>query len=460
MDRFRNKKVLIVGIGKTGFALINFFNEIECSIRVTDIKPIFDLNKAVKKLKKIKPTPDMTFGEHKDEEFLEADVIVYSSGVSPELPQLQLAREHGKQVFSEFALANRLCKKPIIAVCGSFGRTTVAHMIGYALKLEGKNVFVAGTRENPFINLYRQPNYEEMDYVVVEASSLQLQGLTDFHPNLVVYTNINEKYPEDRFKTYGDYLEMKLSATKHLTAEDFLIVNFDRLANHTFFRNQQAQTYWYSRKSFAKMGVISEIQGTHFHEKRIHSNIHFHSEYRVNEMRIVGEKNRENLLAAITACKALKVSDENIQEVIKKFPGIPHRLEFVMEKNGVRFYNDSKSETMEQMIESVGAFKATVILIAGGKDVETEYETYTERVDGTKIRVMVLVGECKERMNRVMGDVTQTYLVGSFEESVLIAYQKSRTGDVILLSPGNLATDIFRDYEERGNYYKKLIYQL
>lgn len=459
MERFRNKKVLIVGIGKTGFSLISFFNDLECSIRVTDIKPIFDLNKAVKKLKKIKPAVDMTFGEHKDEDFLEADVIVYSSSVNPDLPQLQLAREHGKQVFSEFALANRLCKKPIIAVCGSTGRTTVAHMVGYALKLDGKNVFVGGTPENPFINLFRQPNFEEMDYVIVEASATQLQGLTDFHPVLVVYTNISEKYPENRFKTYGDFLETKLSATKHLSPDDYLIINFDKLANHTFFRNQHAQTYWYSRKSFAKMGVISEIQGTHFHEKRIHSNIHFHSEFRVNEMRIVGEKNRENLLAAITACKALKVSDQNIQELIKKFPGIPHRLEYVMEKNGVRFYNDSKSETMEEMLESTDAFKGQLILISGGKDTELEYEPYADKVP-EKVRVMVFVGECKERMNRALGEITQTYLVGSFEESVLIAYQKSRTGDIICLSPGNPATDIFRDFEERGNYFKKLIYQL
>jgi UDP-N-acetylmuramoylalanine--D-glutamate ligase len=176
-------------------------------------------------------------------------------------------------------------------------------------------------------------------------------------------------------------------------------------------------------------------------------------------MRIVGQQNRENLLAAISACKALKVSDAAIQTCVEKFPGVPNSLEFVMEKNGVMFYNDSKSETMEQMIESVHAFKDPVILIAGGKDSDIDYDKYSNKL-GEPVRVLVLVGECKERMNRSFGDHTQTYIVGSFEESILIAYQKSRTGDVILLSPGNLSTDIFRDYEERGNYYKKLIYQL
>ena len=205
---------------------------------------------------------------------------------------------------------------------------------------------------------------------------------------------------------------------------------------------------------------MNEIQGTHFHNRRIHSNIHYHSEFKVAEMRIVGLENRENLLAAVTACKALEISDVAIQKCIERFPGIPHRLEFLMEKNGVSFYNDSKAETMPEFCKSLTAFKKPVIVIAGGKDLEEiEFEKYVEQVRG-KVRVLVLVGECKERFNRAFGDAVQTYLVGSFEESVLLAYQKSRTGDVIMLSPGNPSTDFFRDYEERGNYFKKLVYQL
>ncbi len=460
MDRFRGKKILIVGIGKTGFTLINFFNQLECEIKVTDIKPIFDLNKPVKKLKKIKPAPAMTFGEHREDDFLEADVIVYSASVNPDLPQLELARQNGKEVYSEFGLANKLCRKPIIAVCGSYGRTTVAHMIGFTLKLEGKNVFVGGTSETPFIEFAMMPNHEEIDYVIVEVSSIQMRKLENFHPKLVVFTNIAERYPESHFKSVGEYIETKLSIIKALSPDDTLVVNFDKLASNTFFRNANCQTYWYSRKSFVKMGVMNEIQGTHFHEKRIHSNIFFHSEFKVNKMRIIGQDNRENLLAAITACKALDVSDKSIQKCIEKFPGIPHRLEFLMEKNGVSFYNDSKANDMGAMVKSLKAFKTPVILIAGGKDIEElEYDQFTQEVIDNS-RVLVLVGESKERMNRALQEHPQTYIVGSFEESILFAYQKSRTGDVILLSPGAPATDFFRDYEERGNYYKKLVYQL
>lgn len=460
MERFRNKNILIVGIGKTGFRLINFFNRLDCNIRVTDIKPIFDLNKAVKKLRKIKPAVEMTFGEHLDDDFINADVVVYSGSVDPNMPQLELARREGKEVYSEFALGNKLCRKPIIAVCGSHGRTTVAHMIGFTLRQDGKNVFVGGTSESPFIEYSMLPNKDEIDYVVVEVSAVQMRRLTDFHPKMVVFTDIADTYPQGQFTSMGEYMETKLSIIKTLSPDDTLIVNFDKLANNSFFRNANCQTYWYSRRSFVKLGVMEEIQGTHFHDRRIHSNINYHSEFVVKKMRIIGQNNRENLLAAITACKALDLSDEAIQTCVTKFPGIPHRIEFLMEKNGVSFYNDSKATDMRTLVETTKAFKTPVILIAGGKDIEDlEYEAFTDELIQTT-RIIVLVGESKERMNRALGEHPQTFIVGSFEESVLFAYQKSRTGDTIILSPGNPATDFFRDYEERGNYFKKLVYQL
>lgn len=459
MESYKGKKVLIVGLGKTGFALINLFNHFEADIKVTDIKPIFDLNKAVKRLKKIKPMPQMTLGEHREEDFISSDIIVYSSAVDPNMPQLQKAREAGREVYSEFGFAYKNCDKPIIAVCGSLGRTTISHMIGFALKLDKKNSFVGGTSSEPFSNFLMLPDKDFVDYVVVEVSPKQLQTVDNFHPVMAIYPNIDEKLADSRFKTAGEYIETSLKVTKNLTAEDFLIVNFDKLSSNSMLRSNQAQTFWYSRRSFVKMGVISEIQGTHFHERRIHSNINYHSEFKVSDMRIVGQNNRENLLAAITALKALKVSDKSIQESIVKFPGIPHRMEFIIERNGVKFYNDAKSETMDQLAETLSNLKGSVILIAGGKDSEQMYEGYNEIIN-EKVRLMVLVGECKETMNRAIGDATQTFLVGSFDESILLAFQKSRTGDTIILCPGNDSTDIFRDYEEKGNYFKKLIFQL
>jgi UDP-N-acetylmuramoylalanine--D-glutamate ligase len=459
MDKYRGKKVLIVGLGKTGFALINLFNSFESQIKVTDIKPIFDLNKAVKRLKKIRPNPEMTLGEHKLEDFLSADIVVYSSSVDPNLPQLIQAKEHGVEVYSEFEFAYKNCDKPLIAVCGSRGRTSIAHMVGYTLKLANKNVFVGNTGQEPFCNYLLLQDKESVDYVIVEVSALNLQSLNEFNPIVTIFPNIYESTVPGRFDTPGDYIENSLKILQFLSPKSYLIANFDKLSSSSQLRNSIAETYWYSRKSFVKMGVLGEIQGTHFHEKRIHSNLHYHSEFKVNQMRIVSGHDRENLLAAITACKALKVSDGAIQKCISSFPGIPNRMEFVTEKNGVKFYNDSKTESMQGLKETLENLKPPVILIAGGKDTEQDYEGYQDAIRD-KVRLMVLVGECKENMNRILGDATQTILVGSFDESVLLAYQKSRTGDTIILSPGNDGTDVFRDHEEKGNYYKKLIFQL
>jgi len=459
MQEYKGKKVLIVGLGRTGFVLINFFNKLDCLIKITDIKPIFDLNKQVKRVKKIRPTPELVLGEHRESDFLEADLIVYCSSVNPDLPQLELAREHGKDVYSEFTFAAKYCDKPVIAVCGNYGRTTISHMIAYTLKLDKKKVFVGGTSEEPFINYHFLEDKDEIDYVVVEISPAKIKSLKFLKPILVVYPNIDDLKIPAVFRSVGEYVETSLSVGNLLGEDGHLILNFDKLASLGVFKDVKAQKFWYSRRSFAKMGVMGEVQGTHFHGRRIHSNVHYHSEFKVNSMRVIGVNNRENMMAAITACKALKCSDKAIQEFIVKFPGIPHRLEFVIEKNGVKFYNDSKSESMPDLRKSLEAFPADVILIAGGKDTEQVFEGYEDTFK-SKVRLLVLVGECKESMNRSVGDHTQTYLVGSFDESILIAYQKSRTGDIIVLSPGNSSTDVFRDYGEKGNYYKKLIYQL
>lgn len=460
MKRFKDKKILIVGICKTGFKLITFFNSLNCRITVTDLRAIFDLNKQVKKLKKLSSVPEMIFGEYRKESFLQADIIVYSISINPELPQLQLARENGRVVYSEFSLAALLCKAPIIAVCGSLGRTTVAHMIGFILKRDGKKTFVGGTEVKPFIEYAMIEDKKSIDYVIVEVSAIQMKRLKSFHPIIVVFTNIKEKYSKDHFSSITDYMQTKLSLLSCLSSRGILIANYETLLNNIFIKNAKCLTFWYSRRSFVQLGEINHLQGTYFHERRIHSNINYHSEFIVTKMKIIGTENRENLLAAITATKALDASDQAIQSCVEKFPGIPHRLEFIMEKNGVSFYNDSKSEDMETMMKGLKFFKNTVILIAGGKNEDdVDYVKYTQELI-ENARVLILVGECKEKMNRAVGKHPQTYLVGSFEESILFAYQKSRTGDIILLSPGNKSTDFFRDHEERGNYFKKLVYQL
>ena len=182
--------------------------------------------------------------------------------------------------------------------------------------------------------------------------------------------------------------------------------------------------------------------------------------YDLAQFRLFGEHNRENLMSAICAARSMGVSQKAIQPVINTFSGVPHRLEFVRKKDGVFFFNDSKGTNVMSVKRSLEVIQSkSIILIAGGKDKNMDFAPLVDPVQ-KKCKILILVGEAKEKINRAIGDFAETYLVGTFEEAVLLAYQKSRSGDIILLSPGCSSYDMFRNYEERGDYFKKLVSQL
>jgi UDP-N-acetylmuramoylalanine--D-glutamate ligase len=175
---------------------------------------------------------------------------------------------------------------------------------------------------------------------------------------------------------------------------------------------------------------------------------------------LFGEHNRENLMAAICAARTMGVSQKAIQAVINSFKGVAHRLEFIRKKDGVYFFNDSKGTNVMSVQRSLSAFNSnSIILIAGGKDKNMDYSPLVPLVQ-SKCKILILLGEAKEKMNRAIGDFAETYLVGTFEEAVLLAYQKSRSGDIVMLSPACSSYDMFRNFEERGTYFKKLVNEL
>jgi UDP-N-acetylmuramoylalanine--D-glutamate ligase len=182
--------------------------------------------------------------------------------------------------------------------------------------------------------------------------------------------------------------------------------------------------------------------------------------YDLSQFRLFGEHNRENLMAAICTARAMGVDPKAIQNVIQNFKGVPHRLEFIRKKDGVFFFNDSKGTNVMSVQRSLSSFSSNpIILIAGGKDKGMDFTPLCDLVK-RKCKILILLGEAKEKINRSIGDFAETYLVGTFEEAVLLAYQKSRSGDIILLSPGCASYDMFKNYEERGDYFKKLVSQL
>jgi UDP-N-acetylmuramoylalanine--D-glutamate ligase len=244
-----------------------------------------------------------------------------------------------------------------------------------------------------------------------------------------------------------------------------VVLNYDDSVLRSFASENQGKIVWFTLKNPMEVGgeFAEKFFGAYFDSAKnaIVTKVTGREEvYPLEQFKLFGEHNKQNLMASICAARVMGVSQQAIQTCINGFKGLPHRLEYVRKKDGVYFFNDSKATNIQSVQASLQAFKRSpIILIAGGKDKNMEFGPLSQIVK-QKVKLLILVGEAKEKINRALGDYAETYLVGTFEEAVLMSFQKSRNGDVILLSPGCSSQDMFRDFEERGDYFKKLVNQL
>lgn len=457
LDKYKNKKILIVGLGSGAFSYISVFKALNCSIKITDIRHIFDLNKEIKKLKKLLPDYDGSFGEYKKKDFLEADLIIYNSKVDSNLKELVDARKADKECCDEFSFPLKFLKQNLILVCGSYGKTTIVQMLDFALRKENIKVFSGGDSNNSLMNYFLQE--EKADLLVLEVSPWNLKNLEKINAQIIIYPNIGDNYKDYGCASISDFMNLLFKPIKLSSKKTKYILNYADLYNHPYIKEITGEKYWYTRKSKAVLGV-KDFQGVSFENRKIYGEFYGEHSFLVNETLVQGKESKENLLAAVTCCMCLSLSQETITYLINFFPGISHRLEFVALKNKVYFFNHSKAENMVEFTRAIQSMTGPLIVIAGGKEVEEDYSKFGE-VLKNKVRTLILVGESKEIMNRFLSQYVEScFLVGSFDESVLIAYQKAKSGDKILLCPGCPSTDNFRDYDEKGKYYKKLITQL
>jgi UDP-N-acetylmuramoylalanine--D-glutamate ligase len=283
-------------------------------------------------------------------------------------------------------------------------------------------------------------------------------------PAVALFTNLEEDHL-DRYPDMAAYTNAKKSLLRACDKNSFVVLNYDNPNVARFATENQGKLMWFTKRNPMEIGgeFAEQFRGVYYNAaaKQIVAKVVGKEEiYDVSQLRLFGDHNKENLMAAICAARAMGVNPKAIQTVISTFRGVPHRLEFVRKKDGVFFFNDSKGTNVMSVQKSLAAFNRNpIILIAGGKDKNMDFAPLQELVR-TRCKILILLGEAKEKINRAIGDNAETYLVGTFEEAVLLAYQKSRSGDIILLSPGCASYDMFRNYEERGDYFKKLVNQL
>ncbi len=444
----KGRKVLVVGLARTGMATVRFLRERGAVVSTSEAKPESEMKGVASELRGHALLTE--WGGHSTRLFLEQDLIILSPGVDPGIEPVKKALDQGIEVISEIELASRYLNIPMIAITGTNGKTTTTHLTAAMMKEAGKRVGVGGNVGDPLIRFVEEESPWEL--LVVEVSSFQLEGIDTFRPQGSVLLNITEDHL-DRYPTFEDYIEAKLRIFKNQRPEDFAILNWDDPIVRRHLDRVRAKASFFSLKEEVEEGcffsggqILLRWAGRE-------------EEYSLVRSRLKGIHNVENMMAAILGARLFGASREAIQRAIDQFRGLEHRLEFVREVDGVSYYNDSKGTNVGSVVKSLQSFEVPVILIAGGKDKQTDLQPLKELIR-TRVKRMILIGEARERMVRELGSLTETVQAETLEEAVLLAHQSASRGEVVLLSPACSSFDMFTDYQERGRVFKESVQRL
>jgi UDP-N-acetylmuramoylalanine--D-glutamate ligase len=441
----KGKKVLVIGLARTGRECARFLVEQWASVNVSDLRPEAELKDEVKSLAGL---PIRYFFGAEQRRWLEAmDCVIPSPGVAAENPLLSEAAASGIPVLSEIELAYRFFRAPLVAVTGTNGKSTTTTLIGEMVKAGGQKVFVGGNLGTPFIGAVSG----EWDWGVLEISSFQLEWVERFRPRIAVLLNVTEDHL-DRYTTFDDYRRAKERIFEAQSEGEFAVLNREDPRVWALKANMKARVVSFgfaevTEGAYANANMIVWRDGAN--EER----------FPLADVKIQGVHNVENMMAAVAAAKLAGIARQPIQQTLENFPGLEHRLEFVREKDGVRYYNDSKGTNVGAVVKSLAGFSAPVILIAGGVDKGGDYGPLEEGIR-RKVRRLVLFGAAKNVIARALGHLTETVIVENLAAAVGEAAAAARAGDVVLLSPACSSFDQFRNYAERGRSFKNLVQAL
>jgi UDP-N-acetylmuramoylalanine--D-glutamate ligase len=444
----QGRKVLVVGLARTGLATVKFLKTKGSIVSTTEMRPKEEMKEAIQELEGM--DIPMEWGGHRTETFLKPDLIVVSPGVDLSIEPIQKALKKGIRVISEIELAYHFIHIPIIAVTGTNGKTTTTLLIGEMLKEEGKRVGVGGNVGDPLI-LFADGG-SRWEVLVVEISSFQLEAIEDFRPRFSVLLNITEDHL-DRYLRYEDYIEAKVRIFSNQNSGDVAVLNRDDPIVMKHGPKVKAKKVFFSLEERLEEGAFSSDQNIllRFGEKE--------EDYSLVKTPLKGIHNVENMMAALTTARIFGCSKKAIEAVLGRFEGLEHRLEFVREIEGIRFYNDSKGTNVGSVVKSLQSFSEPIILIAGGKDKKGDLTPLRELIQ-SRVKRLILIGEAKERMGRELGGLTDMVMARNLEEAVTFAYQAAKRGEVVLLSPACSSFDMFKDYKERGKVFKEAVFRL
>ncbi len=451
LEEFKNKmngaRVTVLGIGVSNRPLISYLVSCGAHVSACDKKTEQELGEIAETLQ------EMGVTLHLGEDYLrhiDGDIVFKTPGMRFDIPELEAARTRGAEVTSEMEVLFDLCPSQILAVTGSDGKTTTTTLIYEMLRKEGYHCYLGGNIGTPLLDQIDAMKPE--DKVVLELSSFQLHTMRK-SPSVAVVTNLAPNHL-DKHKDMAEYVDAKKNIFRYQSAEDRLILNADNDLTRSFYGEAVGEAVLFGRKdSSAGIHIASGV--IYYGEEAV---------LKVADIGIPGEHNVENFMAAIGAVWGL-VSKETIQSVAKTFPGVAHRIEFVRELLGVRYYNDSIASSPSRTHAGLLSFNQKVILIAGGKDKKVPYDSLGYDIKD-HVKVLIVMGDTAEvitdtTVNACGGEaVMPIYHADSMEDAVKHAKEVAKDGDIVILSPASTSFDRYDNFEERGNHFKKVVEEL
>jgi UDP-N-acetylmuramoylalanine--D-glutamate ligase len=442
------KRVLVIGLARTGVATALFCAARGATVTATDSRGAGELADTVEKLRAAGVLLDL--GGHSDTILEGQQLVIPSPGVPADAPLLNKARKLQIPVWSEIELAFRFLNGPLIGITGSNGKTTTTSLVEHILRHAGLSTVLAGNIGTPLIAQVSETS--ESTTTVAELSSFQLELIETFRPHIAVLLNLTPDHL-DRHKTFSAYVAAKARIFENQTSHDFAVLNADD-AESDKLAPSRPQVFKFSRKTSVERGAFARNGKVIFRQGGKEEEI-----LSCNDIPLPGAHNLENVLAATIAARIAGAQPPQIADAIRCFAGVEHRIEFVAEIQGVRYYNDSKATNVDATLKALEAFSGRIIVILGGKDKGSDYTLLCATLREKAI-LALLIGDAANKIEQQIDGSVAIKRVGTLENAVDAAAQAAHAGDIVLLSPACASFDQFQNYEHRGRIFKEVVHQL
>jgi len=443
------KRVLVVGLGKSGVASAIFLKDRGARVSVSDAKTEDQLRSAIPAL--LDKGISVETGGHGERTFRDQDLIVVSPGVPSDVPQLEKARAQGIPIIGEVELASRFLKGHILAITGSNGKTTTTALAGEVIAMGGYEVLVGGNIGTPAIALVADSTSDT--YNVLEISSFQLESIESFHPEIAVVLNITPDHL-DRHHSFDAYVQAKARIFENQTAQDHAVLNADDPTCAGLAGKTRAQVHWFSRKQEVGRGAFMRDGKIFWREDGDNLEV-----MPASGITLKGTHNLENVLAAVCVGRIVGCEPHRIRRAVEEFKAVEHRLEYVATIQGVEYYNDSKATNVDATIKALEAFPGNIHIILGGKDKGSDYSVLKSLLHARAKRVYT-IGTAAEKIESQISGAAPLLRAETLETAVKRAVESAALGDIVLLAPACASFDQFESYEHRGRAFKEAVLAL